>query len=174
MLIKKGMLPSKFSVKVEWNIPVDLKHHKGYKAFKIILLSSTTRLKVSHCLLTDLGVKTCSNNYTWCFPCRNICTLITRKNSETVRQAEIGCYMQIQYTEHVHNGRQTKLTEKNCFARWKRVLTCHKHLFSSQELWGLNHVDQGSNLFCHGCSLLLTEGTRSRHSVVKNKPNIAG
>lgn len=113
MLIKKGMLPSKFSAKVEWNIPVDLKHQKVYKAFKIILLSSTTRLKVSHCLLTDLGVKTCSNNYTWRFPCCNICTLITRKNSETVRQSGIGCYLQIQYTEHVHNGRQTKLTEKS-------------------------------------------------------------
>ena len=54
----------------------------------------------------------------------------------------------------------------------ERVLTCHKHLLSSQEQWGLNHVAQGSNLFCHGCCLLLTEGTRSRHSVVKNKPNI--
>ena len=57
--------------------------------------------------------------------------------------------------------------------RWKHVLTCRKHVLSSQELWGLNHVDQGSNLFCHGCCLLLTEGTRSRHSVVKNKPKIA-
>lgn len=113
MLIKKGMLPYKFSVKVEWNIPVDLKHHKVYKAFEIILLPSTTRLKVSHCLLTNLGVKTCSNNYTWRFPCCNICTLITRKNSETVRQLGIGCYMQIQYTEHVRSGRQTKLTEKS-------------------------------------------------------------
>ena len=53
-----------------------------------------------------------------------------------------------------------------------QMLTCHKHLLSSQEQWGLNHVDQGSNLFCHGCCLLLIEGTRSRHSVVKNKPNI--
>ena len=54
----------------------------------------------------------------------------------------------------------------------ERVLTCHKHLLLSQQQWDLSHVDQGSNRFCHGCCLLLTEGTRSRHSVVKNKGNI--
>ena len=51
MLIKKGMLPSKFSVKVEWNIPVDLKHHKVYKAFKIIL----ELLKLSDIRQLELG-----------------------------------------------------------------------------------------------------------------------
>ena len=54
----------------------------------------------------------------------------------------------------------------------ERILTCHKHLLWSQEQWGLNHEDQGSNRLCHGCCLLLSEGTQSRHSVVTNKPNI--